>query len=67
MHLNPHHIPTSIKKLKLTLQPLDEVKESEGVKALQSELDAEFEELRRRIRDKYFKPLEIINSKAYKQ
>ncbi len=32
-----HHIPTSIKKLKLTLQPLDEVKESEGVKALQSE------------------------------
>ncbi len=29
--------------------------------------NAEFEELRRRIRDKYFKPLEIINSKAYKQ
>ena len=67
MRLNPHHIPTSIKKLKLTLQPLDEVKESEGVKALQSEMDAEFEELHRRIRDKYFKPLEIINSKAYQQ
>lgn len=67
MRLNPHHIPTSVKKIKLRLQPLDEIKESEGVKALQHELDAEIEELQRKLRDKYVRPLEVLNGEAYKR
>lgn len=67
MHLNPHHIPTSVKKLKLTLQPLDEIKDSEGIKALQTELDAEIEVLHRKLRDKYIRPVEALNIEAYKR
>lgn len=65
MSLHPHQIPTSVKKLKLILQPLDEVKESEGYKALQSELDVEMDTIHRKLTEKYVKPLDTMNSKAH--
>ena len=36
MRLSPTHVPSSIKRIKLTLQPLDEVKESKDYRALQT-------------------------------
>lgn len=65
--LNPHQIPTSIKKLKLVIQPLDEIKESEGIKALQQELDADTEEFHRKLRDKYVIPINALNNKAFER
>lgn len=46
-------IPTSIKRIRLTLQPMEEVKESEGYKALHARLVAETEILHRRWTDTY--------------
>lgn len=46
-------IPTSVKRIRLTLQPMDEVKESEGFKALQARLVAETDDLHRRWTDTY--------------
>lgn len=60
-----HKIPMSVKKLKLILQPLDEVKESEGYKALQTDLDIEMEALHRKLTDKYITPLDAMNSDAH--
>ena len=52
-HLGTAPIPTSIKRIKLTLQPMEEVKESEGYKALHARLVAETEDLHRKWTDTY--------------
>lgn len=64
MHLDPTHIPTSIKKIKLVLQPLEEVQASEGFKALQSELELLTEEFHRKLTTRIAKPLNILNDEA---
>jgi hypothetical protein len=64
-NLTPHHIPTSVKKLKLVLQPLDELKGSEGFKALQDELDADLAIFHRKLTDKFVTPLNKMNENAY--
>lgn len=63
--LHPLKIPPSVKALKLILQPLDELRESEGYQALQSDLNCEMELLHRKLVDKYIKPLNLMNSDAY--
>jgi hypothetical protein len=63
--LHPLKIPPSVKALKLILQPLDELRESEGYQALQSDLNCEMELLHRKLVEKYVKPLNLMNSDAY--
>lgn len=53
MRLNNAPVPTSVKKIKLTLLPLDEVRASEDFMALHTELAAETEALHRKWADKY--------------
>ena len=48
MRLNTAQVPTSIKKIRLTLHPLEEVKESEDFMALHTQLVAETEALQRK-------------------
>jgi len=64
MSLQPPRIPSSVRKLKLVLQPLDELKESEGYKALQSGLDARMELIHRELTDEFLKPLHTMNTEA---
>ena len=63
--LHPLKIPPSVKSLKLILQPLDELRESEGYKALQSDLDCEMESLHRKLVEKYVNPLNLMNTDAH--
>ena len=63
--LHPHRIPPSVKNLKLILQPLEELKESEGYKALQSDLNCEMEQLHRKLVEKYINPLNSMNTDAH--
>ena len=53
MRLNVTHVPTSVKKIRLTLQPLDEVEESKDFKALHTRLVAETEALHQKLVDDY--------------
>ena len=59
-----HKIPTSLRNVKLVLQPLPKVNESEGFKALQSKLDIEIGTFHQKLLDKYIKPLDTMNSDA---
>lgn len=65
MRLHPVQIPPAVKKLKLILQPLDEVRMSEGFQALQSNLDTEMETLHRSLTDNYVKKLNVMNTEAH--
>ena len=53
MSLNTTHVPNSIKKIRLTLQPLEEVKASEDFIALQARLVTETEALHRKWATEY--------------
>jgi hypothetical protein len=67
MRLNLNHVPTSVKKIRLTLQPLDEVKESEDYKALHTQLMAETEALHRKWVDDYALVVNTWNCNALLQ
>ena len=67
MRLNLTHVPTSIKKIRLTLQPLEEVKESEDFKALHSRLVVETEALQRKWADEYAIVVDTWNCQALLQ
>ena len=64
MHLDPTHIPTSIKNTKFVLQPLEEVQESEGYKALQSKHELITKEYQRKLADEIAKPLNDMTAEA---
>ena len=61
MRLSPTHVPPSIKRIKLTLQPLDEIKESEDYRALQTRLAAETEALHRKWTVEYARQVDEWN------
>jgi len=67
MHLNAAQIPPSVKKIKLTLLPLEEVRESEDFMALQAELAAETEALQRKWADKYTIVVDAWNCNALRR
>jgi hypothetical protein len=64
MSLGTAQVPASVKKIKLTLQPLEEVKESEDYKALHTQLVAETEALHRNWVEKYTKVVNAWNCNA---
>ena len=64
MRLNPTHVPNSIKKIRLTLQPLDEVKASKDYQALHSRLVTETEALHRKWATEYSITVDKWNSDA---
>ena len=64
MCLNIAHVPSSIKRIKLTLQPLEEVKASEDYKALHTRLAVETETLHRKWAHDYAHVVDSWNCKA---
>jgi hypothetical protein len=65
LSLKDSPVPTSIKKIRLTLQPLEEVKESEDFMALQTKLNAETETLHRNWAKNYALVLDKMNCDAH--
>lgn len=63
--LHPQKIPPSVRNVKFILQPLDEQFGSEGYQALQSDLTSELELFRRKLIDKFVKPLDDMKSAVY--
>lgn len=65
LDLHPQKIPPSVRNVKLTLQPLDEQLGSEGYQALQSDLTSELDLFRRKLIDKFVKPLDKMKSAVF--
>jgi len=63
----PHYVSTSVKKIKLNLQPLDEQKGSEGFQALQSKLDAVTDEFHQKLMREIVIPHEALKRQAYEK
>ena len=64
MSLGDNPVPTSVKKIRLTLQPLEEVKESEDFMALQTKLNTETEALHRHWANTYSIVVDMMNCDA---
>jgi len=67
MRLNTASVPPSVRKIKLTLLPVEEVRESEDFMALQAELAAETEALQRKWADKYTIVVDAWNCNALRR
>ena len=67
MRLDPTQVPTSIKKIRLTLHPLEEVKESEDFMALHTQLVAETEALQRKWTTEYAMVVDTWNCNALRR
>ncbi len=61
MHLNPNYIPVSCKKIVLTLQGIDKVKETEDYKSLCSHLAVRLEEIQRELTKDYAMKVNDMN------
>jgi hypothetical protein len=64
MYLNPNYIPVSCKKIGLTLQGIDEVKETEDYKSLCSHLAIRLEEIQRELAKDYTVKVDNMNCHA---
>ena len=64
MHLDTAPVPKSVKKIKLTLYPLEEVRESKGYTALQAWIIAETEALHQNWAENYAKVVNTWNCNA---
>lgn len=64
MRLSAAPVPTSVKRIRLTLLPLEEVKESEDYMALHTRLVADTEALHRKWAEEYFKVVDTWNCNA---
>lgn len=65
--INNDYVPSSVKKIGLTLQALDEVKKTEDFKALHTQLEVELDKTRRTWTSKYALPVEKMNCNALKR
>jgi hypothetical protein len=61
MHLKPNYVPVSCKKIGLTLQGIDEVKEAEDYKSLCSHLAVRLEEIQRKLAKDYAMKVKDMN------
>ncbi len=64
MHLDPNYVPASCKKIGLTLQGIDEVKETEDFKSLCSHLAVRLEEIQRELAKDFAMRVDDMNRRA---
>jgi hypothetical protein len=64
IHLKPNYVPVSCKKIGLTLQGIDEVKEAEDYKSLCSHLAVRLEEIQRNFAKDYAITVKDMNHRA---
>jgi hypothetical protein len=64
MHLDPNYVPASCKKIGLTLQGIDEVKETEDFKSLCSHLAVRLEEIQRKLVKDFAMRVDDMNRRA---